>query len=73
MTTRLAVGDPAPDFALADDAGRTVSLGDYAGRKVVVYFYPTAMTPGCTWTPSQITSRATSGHSSAATTGPGLR
>ena len=45
---RLEPGDAAPDFSLPDDTGRTVSLGDFAGRKVVVYFYPAAMTPGCT-------------------------
>ncbi|MGH3095862.1 MAG: thioredoxin-dependent thiol peroxidase [Streptosporangiales bacterium] len=45
---RLAPGDPAPAFSLPDANGATVALGDYAGRKVVVYFYPAAMTPGCT-------------------------
>lgn len=48
MTDRLAVGDPAPTFTLSDDKGARVSLADYAGRKVIVYFYPAAMTPGCT-------------------------
>ncbi len=47
-TTRLQPGDEAPAFTLPDDRGRTVSLADFAGRKVVVYFYPAAMTPGCT-------------------------
>jgi peroxiredoxin Q/BCP len=47
-TARLAPGDPAPDFTLADDAGGTVTLSDLRGRKVIVYFYPAAMTPGCT-------------------------
>ncbi|AGP30313.1 thioredoxin-dependent thiol peroxidase [Corynebacterium terpenotabidum] len=46
--TRLAVGDTAPDFSLSDDHGATVTLSDYRGRKVVVYFYPKADTPGCT-------------------------
>ncbi len=46
--TRLAPGDRAPDFSLPDADGRTVSPSDYAGRKVVVYFYPAASTPGCT-------------------------
>jgi peroxiredoxin Q/BCP len=46
--TRLEPGSPAPDFALADADGNTVRLQDYRGRKVVVYFYPAAMTPGCT-------------------------
>ena len=45
---RLTVGDTAPAFSLTDDAGNTVSLSDYAGRKVLVYFYPKAATPGCT-------------------------
>jgi len=48
VTDRLGVGDPAPAFTLADDTGAQVSLADYAGRKVIVYFYPAAMTPGCT-------------------------
>lgn len=47
-TTRLQAGDTAPDFTLTDQDGAPVSLADYAGRKVVVYFYPAAMTPGCT-------------------------
>ncbi len=46
--TRLSVGDPAPDFTLPSDDGRTVSLADSRGRKTIVYFYPAAMTPGCT-------------------------
>ena len=46
--TRLAPGDPAPPFTLSDADGKQVSLADYAGRKVVVYFYPAASTPGCT-------------------------
>ncbi|MBB5153234.1 thioredoxin-dependent thiol peroxidase [Saccharopolyspora phatthalungensis] len=45
---RLSVGDKAPEFALPDADGNTVSLGDYRGRSVVVYFYPAASTPGCT-------------------------
>ena len=45
---RLEPGDTAPGFSLLDDTGKTVSLSDFAGRKVVVYFYPAAMTPGCT-------------------------
>jgi peroxiredoxin Q/BCP len=47
-TPRLSPGDPAPDFALTDDTGASVSLAGLRGRKVVVYFYPAAMTPGCT-------------------------
>jgi len=46
--TRLSPGDPAPDFTLPTDDGSTVSLADLRGRKVIVYFYPAAMTPGCT-------------------------
>jgi peroxiredoxin Q/BCP len=46
--TRLTAGDPAPDFTLPTDDGRTVSLADSRGRKTIVYFYPAAMTPGCT-------------------------
>ena len=45
---RLEPGDPAPDFALDDADGTTVRLADFRGRKVIVYFYPAAMTPGCT-------------------------
>ncbi|KID28144.1 thioredoxin-dependent thiol peroxidase [Prauserella rugosa] len=46
--TRLEPGDKAPDFTLPDSEGREVSLSDYRGRPVVVYFYPRASTPGCT-------------------------
>ena len=45
---RLTVGDEAPDFTLPDANEKPVSLSDYRGRKVIVYFYPAAMTPGCT-------------------------
>ena len=45
---RLQPGDPAPDFALSDDAGDTVRLADLAGSRTVLYAYPAAMTPGCT-------------------------
>jgi peroxiredoxin Q/BCP len=44
----LAPGDPAPDFALPDADGNVVRLADLRDRKVVVYFYPAALTPGCT-------------------------
>ena len=46
--SRLSPGDPAPDFTLPDADGHDVSLADLRGRKVIVYFYPAAMTPGCT-------------------------
>jgi thioredoxin-dependent peroxiredoxin len=45
---RLAPGDPAPDFTLPDADGHPVSLSSYRGQRVIVYFYPAAMTPGCT-------------------------
>ena len=48
MTTRLQPGDAAPDFTLTNDAGESVTLSDLKDRKVIVYFYPAAMTPGCT-------------------------
>jgi peroxiredoxin Q/BCP len=48
QTPRLEVGDKAPAFSLPDANGNTVSLADYKGRKVIVYFYPAASTPGCT-------------------------
>ena len=46
--SRLAPGDLAPDFSLPADTGATVTLSGLRGRKVVVWFYPAAMTPGCT-------------------------
>ena len=48
MTERLAPGDTAPDFTLVDDTGAEVRLSDLRGSKVIVYFYPAAMTAGCT-------------------------
>ena len=50
MTTpsRLAPGDPAPDFTLSDADGNPVSLSGFRGRRVILYFYPAASTPGCT-------------------------
>lgn len=50
MTTsaRLQPGTPAPSFTLPDQDGNPVSLADYRGKRVVLYFYPAAMTPGCT-------------------------
>lgn len=44
----LKAGDPAPDFTLTSDGGQEVSLADYRGQKVVLYFYPKDDTPGCT-------------------------
>jgi peroxiredoxin Q/BCP len=46
--TRLETGQQAPAFTLTSDTGEQVSLGDLRGKKVIVYFYPAAMTPGCT-------------------------
>jgi len=48
VTDRLAPGDTAPDFTLSDDTGAQVTLSELRGSKVIVYFYPAAMTPGCT-------------------------
>ncbi|WP_306206313.1 thioredoxin-dependent thiol peroxidase [Actinoplanes sp. RD1] len=48
MTERLSAGDPAPDFSLPTDNGDTLTLKDLRGRKVILYVYPAAMTPGCT-------------------------
>ncbi|MBX9919098.1 MAG: thioredoxin-dependent thiol peroxidase [Mycolicibacterium frederiksbergense] len=48
QTPRLAAGDKAPTFSLPDADGNTVKLSDFTGRKVIVYFYPAASTPGCT-------------------------
>ena len=45
---RLAPGDEAPDFTLKDADGNDVSLSQFKGQRVIVYFYPAAMTPGCT-------------------------
>lgn len=47
MTT-LKVGDKAPDFTSVDQEGNTISLSDYKGKKLVLFFYPKASTPGCT-------------------------
>jgi peroxiredoxin Q/BCP len=45
---RLSPGDPAPDFTLPDAEGNPVALSSYRGRRVIVYCYPAALTPGCT-------------------------
>jgi peroxiredoxin Q/BCP len=47
MTT-LKTGDKAPQFEAKDNAGNTIKLSDYAGKKLVLFFYPKASTPGCT-------------------------
>ncbi|WP_035848918.1 thioredoxin-dependent thiol peroxidase [Kitasatospora azatica] len=48
MSERLQAGDTAPAFSLPDADGKQVSLAEHLGRKVIVYFYPAALTPGCT-------------------------
>lgn len=45
---RLSAGDTAPDFTLSNQDGKSVTLSEFKGQRVVVYFYPAAMTPGCT-------------------------
>ncbi|MBW3086547.1 putative peroxiredoxin [Austwickia sp. TVS 96-490-7B] len=45
---RLEPGNPAPSWTLTDHRGKQVSLSDYAGRHLIMFFYPAAMTPGCT-------------------------
>lgn len=44
----LKAGEKAPQFSLPDQDGETINLSDFAGQRVLVYFYPKAMTPGCT-------------------------
>ena len=46
--TSLKIGDNAPQFEAKDNAGKTIKLSDYAGKKLVLFFYPKASTPGCT-------------------------
>lgn len=46
--TQLQIGDKAPDFKALDQDGKTIGLTDFAGSKVIMYFYPKADTPGCT-------------------------
>lgn len=55
---RLSPGDPAPEFTLPDADGNPVSLSAYRGRRVIVYCYPAAMTPGCTTQAVDFTSSA---------------
>jgi len=50
----LNIGDPAPDFALADQEDNTVKLSNFKGQKLLLYFYPEADTPGCTKQACQI-------------------
>jgi peroxiredoxin Q/BCP len=52
--SRLNSGYPAPEFALPDQAGKTVQLSDFRGQKLLLYFYPKADTPGCTRQACQI-------------------
>lgn len=46
--TSLKIGDNAPPFEAKDNTGKTIKLSDYAGKKLVLFFYPKASTPGCT-------------------------
>ncbi|MFT5847217.1 MAG: peroxiredoxin Q/BCP [Psychroserpens sp.] len=46
--TQLKAGDEAPNFSSLDEQGNIITLGDYKGKKLVVFFYPKASTPGCT-------------------------
>ena len=48
MSTRLEAGNTAPSFTLPDQDGKDISLSDFTGKKVILYFYPAASTPGCT-------------------------
>jgi peroxiredoxin Q/BCP len=48
MTTRLEAGNTAPSFTLPDQDGKGISLSEFTGKKVILYFYPAASTPGCT-------------------------
>lgn len=48
MSHKLSPGETAPQFALQDARGDTVSLADFSGQRVILYFYPRAATPGCT-------------------------
>ncbi|MCX8111886.1 MAG: thioredoxin-dependent thiol peroxidase [Bacteroidia bacterium] len=48
MSTLLAIGTEAPDFAAPDQSGRMIRLSDFRGKKVILYFYPKDDTPGCT-------------------------
>ena len=52
--SRLNIGDPAPDFTLANQEGKSLKLSDFHGKKLLLYFYPKADTPGCTKQACQI-------------------
>ena len=58
MSGSLEVGSKAPDFACAADGDRQISLADYAGKKLVIYFYPKDDTPGCTAEAIEFTAQA---------------
>ena len=58
MSGSLEVGSKAPDFSCAADGGRQISLADYAGKKLVIYFYPKDDTPGCTTEAIEFTAQA---------------
>ena len=58
MPGSLEVGSKAPDFSCAADGDRQMSLADYAGKKLVIYFYPKDNTPGCTAEAIEFTSQA---------------
>ena len=58
MSGSLEVGSKAPDFSCAADGDRQISLADYAGKKLVIYFYPKDDTPGCTTEATEFTAQA---------------
>lgn len=58
MSNRLQPGTAAPAFTLTDADGTQISLSDYAGKRVIVYFYPRAMTPGCTTQATDFTAKS---------------
>ena len=58
MSGSLEVGSKAPDFSCAADGDRRISLADYAGKKLVIYFYPKDDTPGCTAEAIEFTAQA---------------
>ena len=58
MSVSLEVGSKAPDFSCASDGDSQISLADYAGKKLVIYFYPKDDTPGCTTEAIEFTAQA---------------